>query len=179
MNFTWDCSNAICQTWKLLHWVELVLGISGLILNSSCFIRIFCNFRNKFDISVTLLLLHALLLLLVASLYFIIKPIVTLFWPFTTSLVMSFVIGLFLSIPLQLSAITAIILLLERHYTIKYGRSVKMTWVIVVLIFMYFMGIGMHFVHYRIILHASHPSNILLLIRDFYFKVWSEFEICT
>lgn len=154
MNFTWDCSNAICQAWKLLHWIELTLGISGLILNSCCFIRIFCKFRKKFDLSVTLLLLHALLLLQVLSLYFIIKPIVILFWPFTTTLLVGFVIGLFGSIPLQLSAITAIILLLERHYTVTCGRTIRTTWIILILIFMYFIGIAMHFLYYRIILHA-------------------------
>lgn len=164
MNATWDCSSAICQTWKFLHWIELMMGISGLILNSCCFVRIIYKFRKKFDSSITVLLLHALILLMVASLYFIIKPIFTLFYFLTTSLIISFVIGLFASIPVQLSAATALLLLLERHYTIKYRRPVQITWVIVILIFMYFIGTVMHFVYYRISLRASSTSNSLLLV---------------
>lgn len=152
MNVTHNCSSAVCRNWKLLHWVELILGVSGLIWNSCCLIRIIHKFRKKFDYSVTFLLLNAVFLLLVASLYCTIKPIVILFYPFTTSLLISFIIGIFAALPFQLSPLMTMILLLERNYTIKCSRTVRTAWLNFIVSFIYSIGIAVHFVYYRIVL---------------------------
>ncbi len=108
MTSPWTNASLAFDVWKYLHGVELTNSSGSFMLNALCCYQICSKFWSRFDRNVTILLLHAILLLGMIAIYGITKAMVMLFFPLDTSSVTSFIVSMFASIPYQMSPIRSV-----------------------------------------------------------------------